>query len=64
MADITMCRGTGCKMKESCYRFNAKTEEYQWYFQNPPCIEDGTKCEMYWGDQSEGIFNQLKSILK
>jgi hypothetical protein len=63
MADITMCLGTNCPQKETCYRFTAKPNEYrQSYFTNPP-IKVG-KCDMYWGENAEAIFNQLKEILK
>ncbi len=61
--DITMCLGTNCPYKESCYRFTAKPSEYmQAYFTNPP-FKDG-KCEMYWGDLSEAIWGQLQEIVK
>ena len=53
MADISKCTGIGCTMKETCYRFKAKADEYyQAYFSEPPhdgMDEDGnTKCEYYW----------------
>jgi hypothetical protein len=60
MADITKCKGEGCPLKESCYRFTAEASEYQSYFLTPPF--DGKTCEMYWGKQSEFIYNQLKNI--
>lgn len=63
MADITMCSGTDCPQKESCYRFTAKPSEYrQSYFMEAP-IKDG-KCDMYWGENAESIWNQLKEIVK
>lgn len=63
MPDITLCKGTDCPQKEKCYRYTAKPNEYrQAYFINPP-IKDG-KCEMYWGDNAELVYNQLKQILK
>jgi hypothetical protein len=63
MADITMCVGTDCPHKETCYRFMAKPNEYrQAYFTNPP-IKDG-KCDMYWGENQINIWNQLKEIVK
>jgi hypothetical protein len=63
MPDITMCPGTNCPYKETCYRFTAKPSEYwQSYFIEPP-FKDG-ECDMYWGDLSEVIFNQLKDIMK
>lgn len=42
MADITMCSGEGCEMKEKCYRFKASPNPYmQSYFASPPINEDG-----------------------
>jgi hypothetical protein len=61
--DITLCVGTDCPYKETCYRYTAKANEYyQSYFTEPP-IKDG-KCDMYWGDNAEAIFNHLKDIVK
>jgi hypothetical protein len=62
MPDITMCPGTNCPFKESCYRFTAKPNDYQSYFIEPPFKDD--ECEMYWGDNAEMIFKQLKDITK
>ena len=62
MPDITMCPGTNCPQKEKCYRFTAKPcEHWQAYFTEPP-IKDG-KCDMYWGENAENIWNQLKEIV-
>jgi hypothetical protein len=59
--DITMCKGTNCPFKDSCYRHKAKPDEiYQYWFVEPP-IKDG-KCDMYWGKNAENILNQLKDI--
>jgi hypothetical protein len=61
--DITMCPGTNCPQREKCYRFTAKPDEYwQSYFIDPP-IKDG-KCDLYWGENAESIWNQLKDIMK
>lgn len=62
MPDITMCEGTGCPRKESCHRFAAKPSEYQSYFVTPPVKEDG-KCEMYWGDAEQDIYDALSDIV-
>ncbi len=59
--DITMCPGTGCPHKESCYRFTAKAGEYQSYFMESP-IKEG-KCDYFWGENAESIWNQLKDIM-
>jgi hypothetical protein len=60
--DIAKCLGTGCPYKETCYRYTAKPSDWQSYFSEPP-IKDG-KCDMYWGDNAEAIFTQLKDIVK
>lgn len=51
MPDISMCFGGECPLKNSCYRFLAKPENYedQTYFSNPPF--DPKKdpiCQFYW----------------
>jgi len=60
MADIDKCRGDGCPIKEKCYRYTAEDGTYQNYFTKAPF--DGEKCNMYWGENAEYIFNQLKKI--
>ena len=55
MADITMCSGDGCPMKEKCYRHTAPVSEYrQAYFVKPPIQEDNT-CEYFW--DNDGKYN-------
>jgi hypothetical protein len=63
MADITMCSGDNCKIKDSCYRYTAKRSFWQSMFKTPPLKEDGT-CEMFWGDNADYIYGQLKEIVK
>ena len=63
--DGTMCTGEGCPVKEKCYRFTAPTSEFmQSYFFKPPfeIKDDVITCEMYWGDQANAIWKQLKDI--
>ena len=62
MSDITMCLGTDCPYKETCYRYTSEPSDWQSYFSVPP-IKDG-KCDMYWGDNAESIWGQLKEIVK
>ena len=62
MPDITKCEGTDCPVKEKCYRFTARDSEFrQSYFVTPP-YKDG-KCDHYWGENQEAIWDQLKSIV-
>lgn len=65
MSDITICTGEDCPVKEKCYRFTAPVGEVkQSYFFQPPFEEvDGVfTCEMYWGENAESIWKQLKDI--
>lgn len=49
MADITMCVGTNCPLKEKCYRYTAKVSEYrQSYFTDVPYNKETKKCEYLW----------------
>ncbi len=46
MADISMCEGEGCDVKNTCYRFTAKPSGYQSYF--APTLIENKACEYYW----------------
>lgn len=47
MADITMCNGKNCDLRQTCYRYKAKPNEYrQSYFVETP-IKNG-ECDKYW----------------
>jgi len=45
MPDITMCKGTDCKLRDECYRYTAIPSEYRqsWFievpFKNNECDE-------------------------
>ena len=62
MADITMCKGGSCPFKEKCERFTSTANEHRqaWFIDVP--YEDG-KCDMYWGENQESIYNQLIYIV-
>jgi len=42
MPDIAMCHGEGCLQRDRCYRYTAKPDIYQSYFNGSPIEEDGT----------------------
>lgn len=49
MPDISKCEGTNCPLKETCYRFTAKSSEYrQAYFMEVPYNHEESKCNHYW----------------
>ena len=50
MADISMCRGVGCDVKDLCYRHTARMDEYQ-----TMSSFDKTKngnCEYFWSNEN------------
>ena len=65
MPDITMCKGQVggiiCPYKDKCYRYTAEPNKYRQSFFVELPIKDG-KCDYYWGDNAESIWNQLKDI--
>ena len=60
MADITKCKGTGCPVKATCYRFYCaeSSKEWQSWFVTPP-IQNG-KCDLYWGKEEKDIWTEIK----
>ena len=64
--DITMCQGTNCPVSTKCHRFMAKAGMRQSYFADVPGeIKDGKfTCSYYWGQQAQGIWEQLNDIVK
>jgi len=61
VSDITKCSGVGCPLKDMCFRFTAPGSERQAYFTTPP-VKDN-KCDMFWGEASNQLMNQLQSIV-
>ncbi len=52
MADITMCKGTRCPKKKSCYRHTAPVTPYwQAYFTIVPYDKNTKTCEHYWNNK-------------
>ena len=51
MADITKCEGTGCIVKDICYRYTAPDGLRQSYFIEIPLtkssVHDGKHCNYY-----------------
>ena len=47
MADITMCKGENCKMRDSCRRYLAIPDKWQSYgaFEE---LKKGNYCDWYW----------------
>ena len=47
MADISMCEGKGCDLKDKCYRHTANKGMRQSFFMTEPNTTP-TECEYYW----------------
>ena len=62
MSDITKCMGTDCPHKETCYRYTAPSGFRQSWFCECPLNSD-SKCDMYWGENAQNVFTQLKDIV-
>lgn len=64
--DITKCTGDGCTLKEICKRYTAEANPNWQSFVDPPFkIEDNVlTCDMYWGESSDAILDQLLEITK
>jgi hypothetical protein len=64
MADITKCFGEEdeiiCPYRDQCFRFTAKADQYQSYFQGMPLKND--KCDHYWGNNGEDIWNKTETL--
>lgn len=62
MADITMCKGNNCPLKNNCQRYIAKASTYQSYFVDPPYIDD--ECDMFWEIKNSTKMKSLNDIFK
>jgi hypothetical protein len=49
MPDMSMCQGTDCPLKETCYRYTAIANEFrQTYLFDVPYDKEKEKCDFYW----------------
>ena len=58
LKDFTYCKDSDCKIKEHCFRFNDQNPDE--YFTESPRTDN--KCDMFWGEQQENIFDMLLNI--
>jgi hypothetical protein len=67
MPDITKCSGSGCMLRETCYRYTAESSEFRqsWFSDNIIWkLENGEfKCDSYYPDM-ETEDEAYKSWLK
>lgn len=63
MADITMCKGTNCKNRGTCYRFTAPVNEFrQSFFISIPLNEQTGQCDHFWDNAGRNQI-QVKPLL-
>jgi hypothetical protein len=49
MADIAKCEGTGCPLKDTCYRYRALAGDYwQSWLAKVPYDHQTDTCDQYW----------------
>ena len=49
MADITMCEGNNCPLKETCKRYLSLVNQYsQSYYMEIPYDFEKEECDQYW----------------
>ena len=52
--DISKCTGEGCLLKDDCFRYTVKADEfYQSFFTEPPFDKETNKCKYLWRNYSE-----------
>ena len=56
MADISMCEGEGCEVKNTCYRFTAKPNKFLQSYVMPTVQPGG--CDLYWNINKQKINNK------
>jgi hypothetical protein len=62
--DIDKCDGKNCIVKEKCKRFTSVTNVNEWVISAPFKIDKGWfTCELFWGESSELLLEQLKNIM-
>lgn len=50
MADITVCTGKNCPLRESCHRYTAPHGLYQSFIEAPYDVHSGT-CDLFWDNK-------------
>lgn len=53
MADISMCSGQGCPLRNKCYRHKAPKSEYQSWFMTVPYNKKQRKCEYFINNMND-----------
>ena len=48
MADITMCTGKGCNLREDCYRYRADPDPHGQSWFATVVYDDPDSCEQFW----------------
>jgi hypothetical protein len=60
VADISKCKGQGCNIKNTCYRFLADADDYMQSYIKGNVSDDGEYCDHYWPDTEEAARDMKK----
>ena len=70
MSDISKCNGVNkevviCPKREKCHRYTSEGDKFwQSWIEAPFTLDHEFNCELFWGIQSQQIFEQLQRITK
>jgi hypothetical protein len=70
MSDISKCNGVNkegviCPKREKCHRYTSDGDKiWQSWIEAPFTLDYEFNCELFWGIQSQQIFEQLQRITK
>jgi hypothetical protein len=70
MSDISKCNGVNkegviCPKREKCHRYTSEGDKiWQSWIEAPFVLDHEFNCELFWGIQSQQIFEQLQRITK
>jgi hypothetical protein len=57
--DITMCKGNGCLLSQTCKRYTSTPSQHQSWFTDEPfrVVEGKFHCDLYWAVNQTNIFD-------
>jgi len=64
MPDVAMCKPVYCPLKDTCYRYKAKPDQYQSYIGETPYSDKTQSCDYYWkmASQDESTKNKRQML--
>ena len=62
MPDISLCRNTNCPLRNNCYRFTAKPDEFRQAYGSFTYDYETKSCDHYWARYEEAKAQQLADM--